>query len=126
MRASERYVTPARRDLWIVLIERPQNLPPEIEKLLVKPEVSTQIARNISANLTPVIERQMKDSVSKVLVPAYQAQTTLAHQEFTREMHAEMNNMKRDMINWQSEALRGQEVSLQSIVYIAERITYFV
>ena len=57
-----------------------------------------------------MIERQLKESVNKVLVPAYQAQTTLAHQELTREIHTEISNLKRDVINWQSEALRGQEV----------------
>jgi hypothetical protein len=32
------------------------------------------------------------------------------HQELSREIHAEMLNIKKEVIAWQSEALRGQEV----------------
>jgi hypothetical protein len=34
------------------------------------------------------------------------------HQELAREMQAEMLNIKKEVIAWQGEALRGQEVSL--------------
>lgn len=33
------------------------------------------------------------------------------HQELSREIHAEILNLKKEVITWQSEALRGQEVS---------------
>lgn len=32
------------------------------------------------------------------------------HQELSHEIHAEMLNIKKEVIAWQSEALRGQEV----------------
>ena len=89
-------------------------MPPEIEKMFIKPEVSNQIARNLSNSLTPVIERHVKDVVGKTLLPAYQAQTSAMHQELSREIHAEMTSLKKDVINWQSEAFRTQEVGVVS------------
>ena len=86
-------------------------LPPEIEKMLFKPEISSQIARNLSNNLTPFIERYVKEAISKTLVPAFQAQSTTMHQELSREIHSEIVNLKKEVIQWQSDALRTQEVS---------------
>jgi hypothetical protein len=88
-----------------------QTLPPEIEKMLLKPELSNQIARTLSNNLSPFIERYVKEAVSKTLVPAFQAQTTVMHQELAREMQNEIMGLKKDVISWQTEALRSQEVS---------------
>lgn len=85
-------------------------MPPEIEKMFIKPEMSNQIARNLSNSLTPVIEHHVKDTVAKTLIPAYQAQSSVLHQDLTREIRTEITNLKKDVINWQSEALRGQEV----------------
>jgi len=84
-------------------------LPPEIEKILVKPEISNQIARNLCTAVTPFIERNVKDSITKILLPAYQAQSSAMHQELSREIHTEITNLKKEVISWQTEALRGQE-----------------
>lgn len=78
--------------------------------MLIKPEVANQIARNLTASLAPAIERHVKDAVSKTLLPAYQAQSSAMHQDLSREIHAEVSSLKKDVINWQTEALRGQEV----------------
>lgn len=32
------------------------------------------------------------------------------HQELSREIHSEILNVKKEIITWQSEALKGQEV----------------
>ena len=79
--------------------------------MLIKPDVANQIARNLTNSLIPAIERHVKEAVSKTLLPAYQAQSSVMHQELSREIHAEISSLKKDVINWQSEALRGQEVS---------------
>lgn len=78
--------------------------------MLNKPEISSQIARNISTNLTPFMERYVKDTITKTLIPAYQAQSSAMHQDLSREIHSEILNLKKEIISWQSEALRGQEV----------------
>ncbi|TDL27270.1 hypothetical protein BD410DRAFT_713619 [Rickenella mellea] len=86
-----------------------KNLPPEIEKLLSKPEISNQIARNMTNTLTPIVERYVKDAISKTLIPAYQAQSQAMHQELSREIRSEVLGLKKEIINWQTDALRGQE-----------------
>lgn len=90
-----------------------QALPTEIERLLMRPDVSSHIARTFSGAVTPVIEKHVKDAISKTLIPAYSQQSAAMHQELSREMHSEILNLKKEIITWQSEALRGQEVRLQ-------------
>ena len=85
-------------------------IPTEIERLLLRPDVSSHVARTFSSAITPIIERHVKDAITKTLIPAYQAQSSSMHQELSREIHAEMLNIKKEVISWQSEALRGQEV----------------
>lgn len=80
--------------------------------MLLRPDVSSHIARTVSSSVTPVIERQVKDAISKTLIPAYTQQSSTMHQELSREIHSEILNLKKEVITWQSEALRGQEVSL--------------
>ena len=57
-----------------------------------------------------MIERQVKETITKSLIPAYTQQSSAMHQELSREIHAEILNLKKEVITWQSEALRGQEV----------------
>ena len=85
-------------------------MPPEIEKMFIKPEVSNKIAHNLSLSLTPVIERHVKETVAKTLLPAYQAQTSAMHQDLSREIRSEVANLKKEIITWQSDAFRTQEV----------------
>lgn len=82
----------------------------EIEKLLLRPDISTHFASMLSANFNPLIERYVKDSVSKTFLPAYSQQTAAMHQDILREMRAEILNVKKDSITWQTEAARSQEV----------------
>ena len=78
--------------------------------MLLRPDVSNHVARTFSAAITPVIERHVKEAITKTLIPAYSQQSSTMHQELSREMQAEMLNIKKEVISWQSEALRGQEV----------------
>lgn len=96
----------------ISLIKQPQTLPGEIEKMLIKPEISGQLTRNITANLTPIVERYVKETISKTLIPAYQAQSSAMHQDLQREIRSEVMGLKKEILTWQTEALRTQEVSI--------------
>ena len=87
-----------------------QNLPTELERLLVRPDVSAHIARTFTSTVSPLVERQVKDTITKSLIPAYTQQSSAMHQELSREIHSEILNLKKEVITWQSEALRGQEV----------------
>ena len=87
-----------------------QNLPNEIERLLLRPDVSSHIARTFSSAVTPLVERQVKETITKSLIPAYSQQSSSMHQELSREIHSEILNLKKEVITWQSDALRTQEV----------------
>lgn len=78
--------------------------------MLLRPDISLHIARTVSGAVTPVIEKQVKDAITKTLIPAYTQQSSAMHQELSREIHTEILNLKKDIITWQTEALRGQEV----------------
>lgn len=91
------------------------NLPVEIEKLLLRPDVSSHFANILSTNLNPLIERYVKDSVTKSFLPAYSQQTSAMHQDILREMRAEILNVKKDSMTWQTEAARGQEALIREL-----------
>ncbi|KZT11432.1 uncharacterized protein LAESUDRAFT_740929 [Laetiporus sulphureus 93-53] len=105
-----------------------QNLPNEIERLLVRPDIASQIARNVSSAVTPVIERQVKDAIVKTLIPAYTQQSSTMHQELSREIHSEILNLKKEVISWQTEALRGQEAVIrdleQAVRHLSDQVKY--
>lgn len=87
-----------------------QSLPTEIEKLLLRPDISNHFANMLSSNLNPLIERYVKDSVSKTFIPAYSQQSSAMHQELLHELRTEIHNVKKESITWQNDTARGQEV----------------
>ncbi|KAG6331224.1 hypothetical protein ID866_7865 [Astraeus odoratus] len=91
------------------------NLPIEMEKLLLRPDISSHFASILSTNLNPLIERYVKDSVSKTFLPAYSQQTSAMHHDILREMRAEILNVKKDSITWQTEAARSQEALIREL-----------
>ncbi|KAI0340485.1 hypothetical protein BDW22DRAFT_1485930 [Trametopsis cervina] len=105
-----------------------QNLPNEIERLLLRPDVSNHIARTFSSAVTPLVEKQVKETITKSLIPAYTQQSSTMHQELSREIHSEILNLKKEVITWQSEALRGQETLIreleQSVRLLSDQIKY--
>jgi len=89
-----------------------QTLPTEVERLLLRPDVSNHVARTFSTAITPLIERHVKDSITKTLIPAYTQASSVMQQELAREMQLEMSNIKKEVVSWQSETLKGTEVCL--------------
>ena len=79
--------------------------------MLIRPEMTTQVARAFSATVTPVIERQVKETISKNLVPS-----SAMHQELSREIRSEILSLKKEILAWQNEALRGQEVQSRPVL----------
>ncbi|KAG1749037.1 uncharacterized protein EDB91DRAFT_1112153 [Suillus paluster] len=91
------------------------SLPNEIEKLLLRPDISNHFASILSTNLNPLIERYIKDSVTKNIIPTYSQQTSAMHQDILREMRAEILNVKKDSMTWQTEAARSQESLIREL-----------
>jgi hypothetical protein len=56
------------------------------------------------------VEKIVKDSINKVLIPAYTQATHSMHLDMSRELRAEILDLKKEVITWQSEALKGTEV----------------
>jgi hypothetical protein len=88
-----------------------QALPNELERLLLRPEISTHIARTFSANVTPLVERHVKDTISQVLVPNFQQTAIRMQNELASEFSSEIISIKKEVLAWQSEAIRNTEVS---------------
>ncbi|KDQ13159.1 hypothetical protein BOTBODRAFT_175764 [Botryobasidium botryosum FD-172 SS1] len=86
-----------------------QTLPNEIERLLLRPDVSNHIARTLSSAVTPQVERHVKDAINKNLIPAYTQATTAMHQELSREIHAEILNLRKEVVTWQADAVKNTE-----------------
>jgi len=105
-----------------------KTLGPELEKVLIKPEVASQIARNLASAISPFVERNVKDVITKTLIPAYQAQSQAMHQDLSHEIRSEITNLKKEVIAWQTDALRGQESLIrdmdQTIRNLAEQLKF--
>ena len=102
----------------------PQSIPAEIERVLLRPEVSAQIARTFTNNTTPLIERQIQDTVSKTLLPAYAQQ----QQELVQEMRNEMMSLRKELATWQNESSRAQDNVIrdleQTVKMLSEQVKY--
>jgi len=92
-----------------------QSLPNEIEKLLLRPDISNHFANMLSSNLNPLIERYVKDSVSKTFIPAYSQQSSAMHQELLHELRTEIHNVKKETTSWQNETSRAQESLIRDL-----------
>jgi len=68
------------------------------------------VARTFSSAVTPLIERHVKDSINRVLIPSYQESTSEMYDQLYRLINEEILNLKKEIITWQSDALKGQEV----------------
>ncbi|QRV89521.1 inactive protein kinase [Ceratobasidium sp. AG-Ba] len=80
-----------------------QTLPNEIERL------------TFSQAVTPLIERHVKEAINTTLIPAYQQSNAQMHQELTREIHSEILSLKKEIITWQGEALKGSEATIRDM-----------
>ncbi|QRW17722.1 inactive protein kinase [Rhizoctonia solani] len=92
-----------------------QTLPNELERLLLRPDVSNHVARTFSQAVTPLIERHVKEAINTTLIPAYQQSTVAMHQELSHEIHSEILSLKKEIITWQSEALKGSEATIRDM-----------
>ncbi|KAI8998769.1 hypothetical protein BD414DRAFT_476045 [Trametes punicea] len=99
------------------------NLPSEIERVLIRPEMVTQVARVFSTTVTPVIERQVKETISKNMIPS-----SAMHQELSREIRSEILGLKKEVLQWQSDTIRGQEAAIreleQSVRVLSEQVKF--
>ncbi|EJT98340.1 hypothetical protein DACRYDRAFT_24399 [Dacryopinax primogenitus] len=91
------------------------TLPNEIEKLLLRPDVSNHIARTFSSAVTPLVEKNVKDTITRSLLPAYQQQTQIMQQALMHEIHTEILNVKKEIVGWQSDVLTDVQTTMNSL-----------
>ncbi|KZT56715.1 hypothetical protein CALCODRAFT_517943 [Calocera cornea HHB12733] len=91
------------------------TLPNEIEKLLLRPDVSNHIARTFSSAVTPLVEKNVKDTIARTLVPAYQQATQNMQQQLMHEIHTEILNVKKEIVGWQSDVLTDVQTTMNSL-----------
>ena len=107
-----------------VLSALEKRIPAEIERVLLRPEVSAQIARTFTSNTSPLIERQIKDTVSKTLLPTYAQQ----HQDLVQDMRNEMMGLRKEIVAWQTESSRAQDNVIrdleQTVKMLSEQVKY--
>ncbi|KAJ4488438.1 hypothetical protein J3R30DRAFT_3792845 [Lentinula aciculospora] len=92
-----------------------QRIPVEMEKLLTRADISGHYSHILSSQLTPMIERHVKEAVNKTLIPVYSQQSTAMHQELLRELRNELHSFKSEMTSWQNEMIRSQESSIREL-----------
>ena len=86
--------------------------------------MSAQIARTFTSNVTPIIERQIKDTMSKTLLPTYAQQ----HQDLVQEMRNEVMGLRKEIAAWQTESSRTQDSVIrdleQNVKMLSEQVKY--
>ncbi|TFK67911.1 hypothetical protein BDN72DRAFT_842508 [Pluteus cervinus] len=100
-----------------------QTLPLEVEKLLLRPDISGHFAHILSTNLTPLIERQIKDAVSKTFLPIYSQQSSALHQDLVRELRTEVHGLKSELTAWQTEAFRSHETTIRELEHTVRTLS---
>jgi len=63
----------------------------------------------------PVIERQIKETLSSAFLQFHSQHSANLQQEIMRELRKEILAIKSDLGSWHNEALRSQEVSAISL-----------
>jgi hypothetical protein len=89
---------------------QPQSLPLEIEKLLLRPDISNHFAHVLSSNLTPLIERNAKEAINTAFLSVFSQQIAAMHQDLLRELRNEVLSVKKELFAVQTDDSRGHEV----------------
>jgi signal recognition particle GTPase len=87
-----------------------KSLPAELEKLLLRPDVSSHMSRTFTAAVTPLIEKNVRDQIQKTLIPAYHQQASNMIDQLYTDIGEEVVGLKKDIIAYQSETLKNHEV----------------
>ncbi|TFK42749.1 hypothetical protein BDQ12DRAFT_676749 [Crucibulum laeve] len=100
-----------------------QSLPVEMERLLMRPDITNHFAHVLTSNLTPLIERHVKEAITKTFIPVYSQQSSAMHQELLRELRTEMHNVKSELTAWQGEAFRSHESSIRELEHTVRTLS---
>ncbi|KAF9452878.1 hypothetical protein P691DRAFT_803161 [Macrolepiota fuliginosa MF-IS2] len=98
-------------------------LPLEMEKLLFRPDISNHLAHVLATNLTPIIERHVKDAIAKTFIPVYSQQASAMHQELLRELGGEIHSVKSELTAWQNEAFRSHDAAIRELEHTVRTLS---
>lgn len=60
------------------------------------------------------MSNHVHDAMSKTFIPLYNQNLNRMHQEITQELRHEVHNLKADLLSWQRDLFRSQEVRQES------------
>ncbi|KAF9567613.1 hypothetical protein CPC08DRAFT_740144 [Agrocybe pediades] len=100
-----------------------RTLPTEMEKLLLRPNVSNHFANIITTTMTPAVERHIKEVLTTNFLQFHSQQTAAMHQELLREFRNEIASVKAELNNWHNEALRGQEATIRELEHTVRNLS---
>lgn len=83
-----------------------------MEKLFLRPSISNHYASLITQAIMPVLERQVKDTLSATFSQIHSQHSSNLQQELMRELRTELSTIQSDLGSWHKEAMRSQDVSL--------------
>ncbi|CAA7267926.1 unnamed protein product [Cyclocybe aegerita] len=105
-----------------------RQLPPELEKSLLRSSISNHYAGLLSSNLAPAIERQIKEILTTNFFQFHAQQTASMQQDLTRELRSELSLMKSEFAKWHSESLRNHETTIRELEHtvraLSEQVKY--
>ncbi|KAF8163142.1 hypothetical protein B0H34DRAFT_764448 [Crassisporium funariophilum] len=92
-----------------------RSLPVEMEKLLLRPNISNHFANILSTALTPMVEHHIKEVLTTTFFQFHSQQTASMHQDLLRELRGEISNIKSELGTWHNEAMRTQEATIRDL-----------
>ncbi len=93
--------------------------------MLLRPSISNHYASLLTQTLMPVLERQIKDTLSSAFLQFHAQHSANLQQEMMRELRNELSVIKSDLGSWHGEALRSQEVRFPLLFFIQNLHFFF-
>ncbi|KAH8919335.1 hypothetical protein BT69DRAFT_500375 [Atractiella rhizophila] len=92
-----------------------KTLPNELERLLLRPDVSSHMSKHLGSSVAPLIERNVQTIIQQTIVPRFRDGTQAMLESLMNEVRSEMVDVRKEIVAEQSEILNGQENELRDL-----------
>ncbi|KAM0747291.1 hypothetical protein T439DRAFT_329039 [Meredithblackwellia eburnea MCA 4105] len=86
-----------------------ESLPKEIENLLFRNEITSQLTRKLTTTLAPALERNLASAITKNVIPSVSAELTSGIEGVITLVRQEMVDVRKEIVQEQSGALEVTE-----------------
>ncbi|KAJ1020618.1 hypothetical protein NDA16_004011 [Ustilago loliicola] len=90
-------------------------IPKEVERLITSTELKAELTRNIAQTILPSVQRTAMEVVSRVLAPHFEEVMMQVSDRVERAIVSEITNVRKTLVEEQSESLKGTEQTVQAI-----------